>query len=160
MKFLSTLSLTTLFLSSIFAQADFGAIIEGPLLIEDTPGHIIMKAGDGSYWTLTVDPSGLLKTTAATFTDINVTISNSQTYTKDVSVGDEEGVSIFQQTEHYSESQILFGPNTNFIHRYTYTPASNYVGPDQVTLLASTGSDGASPNTDFEYITIRFTVTN
>lgn len=147
-------------LVSAYAQPDFGAIIEGPILIEDTPGHIIMKSGDGSYWTITVDGSGQLRTTAATFTNIDVTLPNSQTYTLDVSVGDEEGVGIFEQANHSSQSVIVMDASTNWAHEYRYTALSNYVGADKVTLLLATGSDGASPNTHFEYLSIRFNVTN
>lgn len=147
-------------LISVYAQPDFGAIIEGPILIEDTPGHMIMKSGDGSYWTITVDGSGQLRTTAATFTNIDVTLPNNQTYTLDVSVGDEEGVGIFQQANHFSQSIIVMDASTNWAHQYRYTPLSNYSGQDKVTLLLSTGSDGASPNTHFEYLTIQFNLTN
>lgn len=143
-----------------FAQPNFGATIEGPILLEDTPGHIIMKSGDGSYWTLTVDGNGQLRTTAATFTNIEITLPNDQTYTRDVSVGDEEAVSVFLQASHFNQSTIVMDASTNWAHHYRYSAQSNYIGHDKVTLLLATGSDGASPNTHFEYLTIEFTLTN
>lgn len=159
MKTILFFSLFCFFSGSMYSQPDFGAIIEGPVLIEDTPGHIIMKSGDGSYWTLTVDGSGQLHTTAASFTSIDITISSGQTYTNNISVGDEEGVAIFQQAEHFNMSTIVMDASTNWESQYRYTPSNNFVGEDQVTLLIATGSNGASPNTHFEYLTIRFTVT-
>jgi len=146
--------------ASAFAQPDFGAVIDGPILIENTPGHIIMKSGDGSYWTLTVDGSGQLQTTAASFTKLDVTISNSQTYTTDVFVGDEESVVIFLQADNFLQSEIEMNASTNWAHRYSYKPLGQFIGTDEVSLLIATGSTGASPNTHFEYRTIHFTITN
>jgi len=50
--------------------------------------------------------------------------------------------------------------STNWESQYRYTPSDNFVGEDQISLLIATGSNGASPNTHFEYLTIRFTVSN
>lgn len=158
MKILSSLILSVLFIAYSFSQPDFAAIIEGPLLIEDTPGHIIMKSAEGSYWTLIVDGLGQLNTKAASFSTIDVTLSNGQTYTNNLSVGDEEAVSILQQAKQYLKSTIVMDASTNWQRQYQYTPINHFTGSDQVTLLVETGSDGASPNTNFEYLTIRFTV--
>lgn len=158
MKFLSTLIFLGFCINSAFTQPEFAATIEGPLLIEDTPGHVIMKAADGSYWTLMVDPSGELRTFAATFQNLEITLSNIEVYKLRLSVGDEEGVGIFKQAEHFYQSTIVMDASTNWEHEYQYIPDSNYAGQDQVTILLSTGSDGASPNTNFEYLTIKFTI--
>ncbi len=159
MKIICTFLLISLCFS-LSAQPDFGAVIEGPVLIEDTPGHLIMKSGNGSYWTLIIDGSGQLQTKAASFTNLDVTIANTETYVLNVSVGDEEGVSVFLQADHFNQSTIVMDASTNWAHEYRYTPANNYTGSDKVTLLQVTGSNGASPNTDFEYLTINFTITN
>jgi len=160
MKILNTLIFLAFCANSAYTQPDFAATIEGPLLIDNTPGHVIMKAADGSYWTLTVNPSGQMSTIATTFTNIDVTIANTETYVKDVFTGDEEGVSIFKQAQHYSQSEIIMDATTNWENQFRYTPKSNFVGQDKVTILFETGSDGASPNTNFSYLTIKFTVTN
>lgn len=158
MKILSTLTFLFFCINSAFAQPDFAATIEGPLIIEDTPGHIIMKAADGSYWTLMVDPSGQLQTFATTFQNLDITLTNIQVYKLRLSVGDEEGVGIFEQAKHFFQSKIVMNASTDWEHEYQYIPDANYAGPDQVTILLSTGSDGASPNTHFEYLTINFTI--
>ncbi len=72
--------------------------------------------------------------------------------------GDEEGASISIQATHFEISEIVRDSSTNYLAIYRYKPAVDYVGTDSVEIKTSTGSDGASPPTHIEYITINFTI--
>lgn len=92
--------------------------------------------------------------------EINVKIMNNETYLFDLGIfGDEEGVSISKQATHFSESTVERETNTGKVV-YKYTPATNFVGTDEVQIKSERGSDGASPNTKIIYTTIKFTVIN
>ena len=64
------------------------------------------------------------------------------------SYGDEEGVTIQKQAEHYELSEVKREDNGTDIHYY-YLPEPGFSGTDYVELKAGFGSDGASPSTNF-----------
>ena len=49
---------------------------------------------------------------------------------------------------------------TNWEAVYHYQAKKDYVGKDEVEIETSRGSDGASPPTEIEVITIKFIITN
>lgn len=92
--------------------------------------------------------------------EINVKISANETYLFDLGIfGDEEGASISNQATHHSVSIVERETNTGKVV-YKYTPASNFVGTDEVQIKSERGSDGASPNTNIIYTTIKFIIIN
>jgi len=144
-----------------FGQQQAIAEIEGKLVVEDTPGKIIMKSPDGKCWQLSlahdgqISPNSVLCEYSSPF---NVAITNNETYTYEFDLGDEEGSAIHSPPENAQLSEIVI-LNTPYFHwEYRYKPVSGYVGTDEVTLAFSTGSDGASPSTHIEYLTIYFTI--
>lgn len=91
---------------------------------------------------------------------INVKITANETYLFDLgNFGDEEGASISRQATNFSESTLEREINTGKVV-YKYTPATNFVGTDEVEIKSARGSNGASPNDNITYITIKFTITN
>ena len=68
--------------------------------------------------------------------------------------GDEEGVEITKQANHFKISQIVRNADTNFEAVYKYMPETDFAGTDSVELKVSTGSDGASAPTDIKIIKI------
>lgn len=96
---------------------------------------------------------------------INETLDMNQLYEYDLgSFGDEEGASIAKQALHYKVSEI--GQYDTSIYtgklKYTYIPALDYAGNDEVTIISSRGSDGSGSgpgSKNREYKTrIRFTI--
>ena len=91
---------------------------------------------------------------------IDIQLSKNQSYEYNTLIGgDEEGASISIQATHFEISEIVRDSSTNYLAIYRYKPAVDYVGTDSVEIKTSTGSDGASPPTHIEYITINFTIT-
>lgn len=95
---------------------------------------------------------------------ITVTLAKNQLYEYDLgSFGDEEGASISTQALHYKVSMIVSDTiaYTGKL-KYTYIPAVDYTGNDEVTLKSFRGSDGSGSgpgSKNKEYITvIRFTI--
>ncbi len=92
--------------------------------------------------------------------EFNVKITANETYMFDLGIfGDEEGASISRQATHFSVSTVERDNNSGKII-YKYTPATNFVGTDEVQIKSERGSDGASPNTNITYTTIKFTIIN
>jgi hypothetical protein len=90
---------------------------------------------------------------------MDVQLSKNQSYEYNTLIGgDEEGASISIQAKHFDISEIVRDSSTNYMAIYRYKPALDYVGTDRVEIKTSTGSDGASPPTHIEYITINFTI--
>ncbi len=90
---------------------------------------------------------------------IDIQLSKNQSYEYNTLIGgDEEGASISIQALHFEISEIVRDSTTNYMAIYRYKPAVDYVGKDSVEIKTSTGSDGASPPTHIEYITINFTI--
>jgi len=91
---------------------------------------------------------------------INVKLSANETYQFDLgNFGDEEGASISRQATFFSVSTLEREINTGKVI-YKYIPATNFVGTDEVQIKSDRGSNGASPNNNISYITIKFTITN
>lgn len=78
-------------------------------------------------------------------TIISVTIGVNELFEYDLGYfGDEEGATIAIQALHYKVSEI--GPyDTTVVWRkkYSYLPALDYVGKDEVTIKSFRGSDGS-----------------
>jgi len=89
-----------------------------------------------------------------------VTLSRNKTYHFDLGYfGDEEGVGISRQATHY----IVSKPDRDKTIRkigYTYTPALNFSGTDEVELKSMRGSEGASANNNIIITTIKFNISN
>jgi hypothetical protein len=93
-------------------------------------------------------------------TSFDIQLTKNQSYEYNTRIGgDEEGAEISIQANHFSISEIVRDASTIFVAVYKYTPDLDYKGADMVEIKTSTGSDGASPSTNFEYITIHFTIT-
>ncbi len=91
---------------------------------------------------------------------ITETIRVNQSYQFDLgSFGDEEGASISKQANHFSISSVDREVNTGKVI-YKYTPATNFVGTDEVEIKSARGSNGSSPNNKIILTTMKFTVTN
>ncbi len=91
---------------------------------------------------------------------VTVSIKNSEVYEYDTGIaGDEEGASIEQQASHFEISEINKDSSTQWSAVYKYKPEQGYIGTDNVELKTTQGSDGASPNTDINFITIEIMVT-
>ncbi len=96
-----------------------------------------------------------------THKSFNVDLKVNELYEYDTKIsGDEEGASISTQACHFEVSEILRESSTNYSCVYKYKPALDYRGADQVEIKLSTGSNGASPSTHFEYIKITFNISN
>lgn len=92
-----------------------------------------------------------------TYNSLDVNLTKNELYVYDTkNSGDEEGERIAKQANHYSVSEIIRDSTFRLIYRYQ--PEQNYVGNDMVQLELSSGSDGASPSTHYEYITINFKI--
>jgi hypothetical protein len=90
---------------------------------------------------------------------IDIQLSKNQSYEYNPLIGgDEDGLSISTQAIHFDISEIVRDSSTNYMAIYRYKPAMDYVGKDSVEIKISTGSDGASPPTHIDYITINFTI--
>ncbi|MEO6135917.1 MAG: hypothetical protein ABIP35_12235 [Ginsengibacter sp.] len=91
---------------------------------------------------------------------ITETIKSNQKYQFDLGYfGREEVASISKQAIHFSFSSIDREANTGKLI-YTYIPATDFVGTDEVELKSARGSDGASANDQIILTTIKFTVIN
>jgi hypothetical protein len=89
-----------------------------------------------------------------------VTLSRNKTYHFDLGYfGDEEGASISRQANHFIVSKTDRDITTGKIG-YTYTPALNFSGTDEVELKSMRGSEGASANNNIIITTIKFNISN
>lgn len=96
-----------------------------------------------------------------TYDTVHAAISNQETYTYDTGVGgDEDGVVITQQANHFATSSIVRNDSTNYVAVYIYEPHVGFTGIDSVELEKRTGSDGASPPNRFETVRIIISVQN
>jgi len=90
---------------------------------------------------------------------IEVDLKVNEQYQYDTKVeGDEDGGSILSQASHYEISELFRDETTDWSIVYEYKPELDYVGIDEVIFKLSTGSDGASPPTHFEFLKISFTI--
>ena len=92
-----------------------------------------------------------------TYESFHVELSKNELYVYDTkNSGDEEGGSVVEQANHYQISEVVRDSTFRLVYRYQ--PEKDYAGKDSVLIMLSSGSDGASPSSVFEYITIRFTI--
>ena len=92
---------------------------------------------------------------------ISVELKQLETYEYKTGIsGDEEGVLIRGQAQHYQVSEIIRDSTTNWEAVYRYQAKENYVGIDEAEIETSRGSDGVSPPTEIEVIRIKFTITD
>ena len=90
---------------------------------------------------------------------IEVDLKKTKGYCHDFEIsGDEEGVTIIKQAEHYRESQLYRDSTTNWSEVYCYKPDTNYIGYDEVIFLTCTGGSGGGCN-HIDTVVIRFNVT-
>jgi len=90
---------------------------------------------------------------------VQVDLQVNEQYQYDTRIsGDEEGADISTQASHFEISEIIRNESTNFSAVYKYKPELDYTGMDEVEIMLSTGSDGASPSTSFEFIKITFNI--
>lgn len=101
--------------------------------------------------------------TPVTYTNTNtnnVNLTKNGTYHFDLGYfGDEEGAIISIQAIHFFVSKLDRENITGKIG-YTYTPALNYTGTDEVELKSMRGSDGASANNTIIFTKIKFNISN
>ena len=91
---------------------------------------------------------------------IRISLGRNETVHYDLGYfGEEEGALISKQPSHYLASKTDRDINTGKI-MYTYTPASDFAGTDEVVLKSMRGSDGASANNNIIFTTIRFNISN
>ncbi|MBO9700076.1 MAG: hypothetical protein J7604_07680 [Sporocytophaga sp.] len=92
--------------------------------------------------------------------EITVKLKVNEAYQFDLgNFGDEEGASISKQATNYSVSTLERETSTGKVI-YKYTPATNFTGTDEVQIKSERGSNGASPNNNITYMTIKFTIIN
>lgn len=97
---------------------------------------------------------------------IYATINVNETYQYDLgNFGDEEGATISSQAIHFQISKIEIDTNSYSKYYYTYIPAQNYIGADEVEITSARGSDGSgsgfsSRNRDILVTLIKFTISN
>jgi len=90
---------------------------------------------------------------------ISVSLNSTELYEYRTGIGgDEEGASILRQANHYEVSEIVRNEETMWEAVYIYKPKTGFSGKDYVELKLSTGSDGASPNTNIIIIKIEFII--
>ena len=91
---------------------------------------------------------------------ISISVGRNETVHYDLGYfGYEEGAFINTQASHYLVSKTDRDINTGKI-MYTYTPAHNFTGTDEVVLKSMRGSDGASANNNIILTTIKFNISN
>ena len=119
---------------------------------------IVLIAGILAVLTILLQSCSKTKVERAT---INVALKQNQSYRYDLGgFGDEEGAGISKQASHYLVSKTFYDTTGLANIFYTYTPAFNYVGIDEVELKSSKGSNGSGYNPRVTYTTLKFTISN
>ena len=96
----------------------------------------------------------------ATRLTVNAALKANQSYQYDLgSFGTEEGASVSTQAKHFIVSATERDPILGKII-YNYTPATSYVGTDEVVIKSEKGSNGGNANPNITFTTIKFTITN
>ena len=92
---------------------------------------------------------------------ITVALRNTETYQWLTNLGgDEEGVRITTQAQHYQVSEVWRDARTSFLCVYVYEPQAFYVGSDYVELELRTSRTGAPEDTQVSRLGITFTISN
>jgi hypothetical protein len=92
--------------------------------------------------------------------ETNVTLKNTESYSRTFVLGDEEGASIAVQAQHYETSELVRDASTNFNVVYRYKPTTDFVGNDYVILHIYYNKTGESSSAYTETERINFTITN
>ncbi|MDR2010628.1 MAG: hypothetical protein LBQ22_09120 [Bacteroidales bacterium] len=92
--------------------------------------------------------------------ETNVTLKNTESYSRTFVLGDEEGASITVQTQHYEESELVRDESTNMNVEYRYKPTTGFVGNDYVILEVYYNKTGENSSAYTETEKINFTITN
>jgi len=92
--------------------------------------------------------------------DIEVTITNVETYEYDLMIsGDEEGAVIVTQAQHFQKSELVRDMSTNWSVVYRYMPMEDFTGTDFVDIETCTGGTGTGCS-DIDIFRISFAITN
>ena len=92
--------------------------------------------------------------------ETNVTLKNTESYSRTFVLGDEEGASIPVQAQHYETSELVRDESTNMNVEYRYKPTSGFVGNDYVILKIYYNKTGENSSEYTETERINFTITN
>jgi hypothetical protein len=92
--------------------------------------------------------------------EINVTLKNTESYSRTFVLGDEEGASIPVQAQHYEKSEFVRDESTNMNVEYRYKPTIGFVGNDYVILEIYYNKTGENSSAYTETERINFTITN
>ena len=90
--------------------------------------------------------------------EINVTLKNTENYSKTFVLGDEEGAAIKVQAEHFEKSELIRDKNTNMNVEYHFKPITDFVGKDYVVIEVFYNKTGIGP-TEIETVRINFSIT-
>lgn len=92
-----------------------------------------------------------------TYRSMTVELTKNEVYVYDTkNSGDEEGGAIVSQAQHFAVSDLSRDPSFALV--YTYQPAQDYTGSDEVQIRLDSGSDGAGRSTHHEFVTISFEI--
>jgi len=92
--------------------------------------------------------------------ETNVTLKNTESYSRTFVLGDEEGAAIAVQAQHYEKSELIRDESTNMNVEYRYKPTTDFVGNDYVILEIYYNKTGESSSAYTETERINFTITN
>ena len=92
--------------------------------------------------------------------ETNVTLKNTESYSRIFVLGDEEGASIPVQAQHYETSELIRDESTNMNVEYRYKPTSGFVGIDYVILEIYYNKTGENSSAYTETERINFIITN
>ena len=92
--------------------------------------------------------------------ETNVTLKNTESYSRTFVLGDEEGASIPIQAQHYEISELVRDESTNMNVEYRYKPTTGFVGTDYVIIEIYYNKTGESSSAYTETERINFTITN
>ena len=88
----------------------------------------------------------------------NVFISKSENYNYQIGfLGDEDGVEITQQAQHFEISRVVRNNNTGEVI-YNYKPQSDFIGSDSVELSVTTYAVGLNRSSTVRIVKIIFQV--
>jgi|GEM_PF-579718 len=90
----------------------------------------------------------------------NVTLKNTESYSRTFVLGDEEGALIMYQAQHYEKSELVRDESTNMNAEYRYKPTTDFVGSDNVGLEIYYNKTGEDFSAYIETVRINFTITN
>jgi hypothetical protein len=90
----------------------------------------------------------------------NVTLKNTESYSRTFVLGDEEGVAIMYQAQHFEKSELVRDESTNMNAVYYYKPTIGFVGTDYVGFEVYYNKTGEDRFAYIESVRINFTITD